>query len=632
MYKFLFTFSFLVLVTAGCGTVNSDKKDPVVQQEFVEDPHSYANIAEIRTEHLDLELDINFDNKTVYGVAKHRMSASPNVQKAVFDIKALDIQKVTLSDGKGKEIPANFSVGPEDELMGQPLTVDLKKGMRNVHIYYKTTDRTEAIDWLPSSLTSSGKFPFMYTQGQAILTRSWIPLQDSPGNRITYTAEVKVPEGLMAVMSASNPTEVSKDGKYHFEMKQQIPAYLIAIAVGELVYTSLGDKCGVYSEPSLAKDCAYEFADLPKMITTAENLYGEYLWDRYDLVILPYSFPFGGMENPRLTFANPTVIAGDRSSVSVIAHELAHSWSGNLVTNATWNDFWLNEGFTVYFENRIMEKIYGEEVAEILRVIEYQELATTLEFIEEGEHPEDSRLKLQLEKRNPDDAMTEVAYIKGAFFLRTIEQKVGRDKFDAFLKKYFEDYKFKSLSTEGFLTYLQEHLFKPNKISFNTEEWVYRPGLPEICEIPHSKRLEQMSFLADQIQAGEDIFKTDLKGVKRTDRTVQEWQAFIRGFKKDVDPKILAVVDQHLDFSHSGNRSIMSEWFALAIEAGYTDVKPAAKEHLIKIGRRWLIEGIYRACKESENPEDLKWAQAVFNEAKEHYHFVSRSTIEEILF
>lgn len=632
MYKYIIIILSLSLNLIACGTVNSDKKEAIVQEEFIEDPHSYSNISEIRTEHLDLELDVNFDNKTIYGVARHKMSASPNVQKAVFDIKALDIQKVTLSDGKGKEVPANFSIGPEDELMGQPLTVDLKKGYRQVNIYYQTTELTEAIDWLPASLTSSGKFPFMYTQGQAILTRSWIPLQDSPGNRITYSADVKVPEGLMAVMSASNPTAVSADGRYHYDMKQRIPAYLIAIAVGELVYTPLGNNCGTYSEPSLAKACAYEFADLPKMITAAEELYGEYLWDRYDLVVLPYSFPFGGMENPRLTFANPTVIAGDRSSVSVIAHELAHSWSGNLVTNATWNDFWLNEGFTVYFENRIMEKIYGPEVAEILRVIEYQELQPTLDYIEESDHPEDSRLKLQLEKRNPDDAMNEVAYIKGAFFLRTIEEKVGRAKFDTFLKQYFADYKFKSLSTEGFLAYLNEHLFKPNKLTFDTEEWIYRPGLPEACIIPHSKRLEQMSFLAEQLQAGEDIFDTELKGVKRTDRTVQEWQSFIRAFKEDVDPKILALVDDHLDFSHSGNRSIMSEWFTLAIQSGYSEVKPETKEHLIKIGRRWLIEGIYRACKDSDNPDDLKWAQSVFNEAKDHYHFVSRSTIEEILF
>ena len=289
----------------------------------------------------------------------------------------------------------------------------------------------------------------MYTQGQAILTRSWIPIQDSPTNRITYSADVKVPNELMAVMSASNPKEKSATGEYHFEMKQKIPAYLIAIAVGDLTYTELGARSGIYSEPELAEECAYEFTDLPKMIDAAEKLYGTYQWDQFDMVILPYSFPFGGMENPRLTFANPTLLAGDRSLVSVVAHELAHSWSGNLVTNATWNDFWLNEGFTVYFENRIMEALYGKEIADIHKYIERQDLAMTLDDMENGEdaHPEDTHLKLHLDDRDPDDAMSDIAYVKGAYFLRTLEKAVGRKKFDVFLKDYFTSHAFETIST-----------------------------------------------------------------------------------------------------------------------------------------------------------------------------------------
>ena len=359
----------------------------------------------------------------ISGVARHEM-VEHEATTAIFDIKAFDIQKVTL--GKDNEIGTDFELGDSDEILGRPLKVKIKPDTKYINIYYSTTDKTQALDWLDPALTSGKKHPFMYTQGQAILTRSWIPLQDSPTNRITYSADVQVPSELMAVMSADNPKSKSEDGSYHFEMKQKIPAYLIAIAVGDLKYTSLGDRCGIYSEPELAEECAYEFTDLPKMIDAAERLYGAYQWDQFDMAILPYSFPFGGMENPRLTFANPTLLAGDQSLVSVVAHELAHSWSGNLVTNATWNDFWLNEGFTVYFENRIMEALYGEEIADIHKFIEFQDLSATVEDMENGDHPEDTHLKLHLDDRDPDEGMSDIAYVKGAFFLRTIEKEIGR--------------------------------------------------------------------------------------------------------------------------------------------------------------------------------------------------------------
>lgn len=629
--RYIFLLAFVGAILTGCSTVQEEEstKDQSIQEEKA-DPHSYSNIDEIHTTHLNLELDVNFENKTIYGVARHTMENLKDADTAVFDIKALDIKKVTLGDKD--EIATDFVIGKEDPLKGQPLYVKLKPGTKQVNIYYQTTEETEAIDWLPKELTSGKKYPYMYTQGQAILTRSWIPIQDTPKNRITYSATVKVPSGLLAIMSANNPKEKNKEGVYTFKMKQPIPAYLIAIAVGDMVYTPLGDNCGVYSEPELAEACAYEFVDLPKMISAAESLYGKYQWDQYDLAILPYSFPFGGMENPRLTFANPTIIAGDRSSVYVIAHELAHSWSGNLVTNATWNDFWLNEGFTVYFENRIMEKIYGEEIAEILRVIEFQELQATLNVIEESEHPEDSQLKLELDDRNPDEGMTEVAYIKGAFFLRTLEKAVGRKKFDEFLKNYFDKHAFETIGTEGFIDYLNKELLEPNNVSFNVEEWIYRPGLPENCVKVSSKRLDNMSAYAEKLNNGEDIFAHELKGVKRTDYTTQEWQAFIRGISDTIAPEVLQNVDKHLEFKSSGNRALMSEWFALCVKAHNKDVRPEMKAHLVKVGRRWFIEGIYQALKDSDDPDDLKWAKEVFDEAKENYHYVSKTTIEEILY
>ncbi len=625
-FKILSFFAIgLILSSCGNSEESTAKKNRSAQ---ISDSHSYSNFKKINTTHLHLDIEVDFETKTIAGVARHEMN-DHHSNVAIFDTKALEIQKVTL--GKDNEIGTDFEIGDANEILGRPLKVKIKPDTKYINIYYSTTDKTQALDWLEPALTTGKKHPFMYTQGQAILTRSWIPLQDTPMNRITYSADVKVPSELMAVMSAENPKKKSATGEYHFKMNQRIPAYLIALAVGDLTYTPLSDRCGIYSEPELAAECEYEFVDLPKMIEAAENLYGTYQWDQFDMAILPYSFPFGGMENPRLTFANPTLLAGDRSLVSVVAHELAHSWSGNLVTNATWNDFWLNEGFTVYFENRIMEALYGKEIADIHAFIERQDLSATLEDMENGKHPEDTQLKLHLDARDPDEGLTDIAYVKGAFFLRTLEKKVGRKKFDAFLKQYFKSHAFQTISTESFVEYLRAELLEPNKIEFNVDEWIYQPGIPDNCVKIRSRRLERMSELAQDVNEGEMIFIGSDADLKRDDFITQEWLAFIRGLSDDITPQTMREIDRKLSFSMSANSAIKSEWYQLAIRVGYKDMRPYMKEHLMKVGRRWLIEGIYTELANSKDTSNLKWAKDVFAKAKDNYHFVSRSTVAEIL-
>lgn len=622
--------SFLLLLSFSVSCeVTSPEVDIDTTTSNAKDPHSYANVHEITTEHLHLELDVNFDNQTIYGVARHKMSKH-NTAQAIFDVKELEIMKVTLGK-KGNEKGTEYTVGKNDDLLGAPLKVKLEKGDQYINIYYKTTENTEALDWLPPSLTAGKNHPFLYTQGQAILTRSWIPIQDTPMSRITYSADVNVPKDLMAVMSASNPKSKSDDGRYHFKMKQPIPAYLIALSVGNLEYVSLGNKCGVYAEPELIASAAYEFEDVPKMMQAAEDLYGDYKWDQYDIVLLPYSFPFGGMENPRLTFANPTLLAGDRSLVSVIAHELAHSWSGNLVTNATWNDFWLNEGFTVYFENRIMEKLYGKETADILALIEFQDLSVALDDMISGEHPEDTHLKLELDDRSPDDGMTDIPYVKGAYFLRTLEQKVGRTKMDAFLEQYFAEFAFKTITTSDFENYLEEKLLKPNSIDFNTKEWIYAEGLPSNCVEITSERLDNMIQLANEFNNGTSNKIPAFLRKKRGDFITQEWLTFIRSLKHDTELKTMKMLDQKFELSTKANPAIQSDWFKLCIRTGYTDARPEIKGYLSKIGRRWFIESVYQCLVDSEREGDYEFAQEVFEVAKFNYHYVSRSTIEEVL-
>lgn len=630
MTKIKYILMIGVVALLGCSPINPKNDQPETEDlSLRNDVHSYSNVDDVATKHLHLDLDVNFDNRTIYGIARHELDTHDS-DTIIFDIKKIDIQKVTIGEKNEKETA--FIIGKFDSIKGQPLIVPISPDTRFVNIYYQTTEEAEALDWLSPELTDGKKHPFLYTQGQAILTRSWIPLQDTPKNRITYSADVRVPGNLMAVMSASNPTKRAPRGRYHFEMKQKIPAYLIALAVGDLAYVPLGKNCGVYAEPSFIDACAYEFEELPDMITTAEGLYGPYQWDQYDIVMLPYSFPFGGMENPRLTFANPTIVSGDRSLVSVIAHELAHSWSGNLVTNATWNDFWLNEGFTVYFENRIMEEVAGKEVADILAIIEFQDLTVALDDMENGDHPEDTQLKLQLDARNPDDGMTDIAYVKGAYFLRTLEKTVGRKTFDAFLESYFNEHAFETITTEEFIRYLEKELLEPNNITFNTKEWIYELGLPDNCIEIKSSRLEEMKELASLVNEGKDPFKGKYAKMKRTDHITQEWQTFIRNLNKDLDSDQMKLIDNKLEFSKNGNPAIQSDWFLLSVRSGYTDNRQEMEQYLIKIGRRWFIESIYQALYDSDNPDDREWAKMVFDKAKNGYHFVSRSTIEEILY
>jgi leukotriene A-4 hydrolase/aminopeptidase len=587
--------------------------------------HSYANLDEVHTTHLHLDLNVKFDEKTISGVARHTMENS-GADRAIFDTKQMNIEKVTLGT-TDNEVETSFVMGEKNELLGTPLIVDLEAGTSMVNIYYSTTPEAEALDWLSPELTASGKHPFLYTQGQAILTRSWVPLQDAPSNRITYSADVKVPSELMALMSATNPTEKNETGQYSFEMKQPIPSYLLALAVGELEYADLGNNCGVYAEPSLIDEAAYEFEDVAKMMTAAENLYGKYLWEQYDIIVLPYSFPFGGMENPRLTFATPTLIAGDQSLVSVIAHELAHSWSGNLVTNATWNDFWLNEGFTVYFENRIMESLYGKETADMLALIEFQELQESVsEMMEDGKE-KDTHLKLDLEGRDPDDGMSDIAYVKGAFFLKTIEDTVGREKFDKFLNGYFEKHKFQTITTTDFVAYLKDNLLDEMGIEFNVDEWIYEEGIPANAKKIVSKRFNYIQDLAKSIKKEGKSLPQD---IKRADYTTQEWLAFIRAFDGRLDTTIMKNIDEQLNFKACGNAEIMSEWYVLAIKSNYNRIRPDISKFLIKVGRRKFLGPIYTTLANADE-DDMVFAKNVYSKARENYHSVSYNTIDKIL-
>lgn len=587
------------------------------------DPHSYAQPAEARVKHLQWKATVDFDHKIIRAVATWTIEANANADLITFDTKGLSIEKVTLNDN----VAAEYRLANNDSILGQALAVLLKPGTTQVSITYQTSPDAEALQWLSPQQTAGKKFPFLFTQSQAILARSWVPCQDSPGIRFTYDAEVTVPKDLLALMSASNPQAKNETGIYTFSMKQPIPSYLLALSVGDIAFKSISDRSGIYAEPSLVDTCAWEFADLEKMIAGAEELYGKYQWDRYDVLVLPPSFPFGGMENPRLTFATPTILAGDRSLTSLIAHELAHSWSGNLVTNATWDDFWLNEGFTVYFETRIMEKLYGKDYAEMLASLNLQGLHEEIKSLNEAGLSADTKLKLHLEGRSPDDGVTEIAYNKGYYFLRTIEEQNGRDKFDQFVKDYFSQNAFKVMTTEEFIpfmkTYYQEK-FSIALVDSLFQDWIYTEGLPSYCPKPVSDRFAKVDAALAQWKAGNAI-----TGSTTSSWSTHEWLHFLKNLPDTLSPGQMTALDELGKFTASGNSEIITAWGVIAIRNHYEKAYPKIETFLINTGRRKFLMPLYSEL--IKTPEGKKRAVSIYSKARPNYHFVAVSSLDKLL-
>lgn len=614
------SFSFLLIMQA-CGPNSKQNDTEMTSRPLAEDPHSYSTPNDVAIKHMDLNLAVDFDTKTLTGFVEHTLVRHSDSAALVLDTKDLTIDSVTDEAGQ-----LSFSIGEADATFGSALTIQLNEETEKVKIYYKTSPGAEALQWLTPEQTFGKEHPFLFSQSQAILARTWIPLQDGPGVKFTYGATIKTPTDLLALMSAANGTEKNPDGIYTFQMDQPISSYLMALTVGDLEYESTGRNSGVYTEPSMLAESVWEFKDMQAMIDSAEALYGPYRWEQYDVVVLPPSFPFGGMENPRLTFATPTIIAGDRSLVSLIAHELAHSWSGNLVTNETWNDFWLNEGFTVYFEQRIMEKIYGQEYANMLIKLGMGELKETINRLKSEGKKEETHLYLQLEGRNPDDGLTDVAYEKGRFFLQTVEKTVGRPAMDSFLKKYFTEHAFKSMNTKRFLDYLNEHLLTTDSLreAVNAKAWVYGPGLPNNAPNPESEELDQVdqqrsSFVAGELEAG---------AIDTANWTTHHWLYFLRGFDTlTVDP--LTALDKAHHLTESGNSEILCDWFKHTIEADYEPAKDALASFLKRVGRRKFLQPLYARLAKTEKGKE--WAKEVYEEARPGYHAVSFNTIDEIL-
>ena len=588
------------------------------------DPHSYARPAEARVTHLDLDLGVDFAARRLSGRASLRLERAPGARQVVLDTRDLEVRRV----GAGAEDrETTFRLGEPRPWLGQALVIDLPAGADVVHVDYATRPEAAALQWLEPRQTAGGEHPFLFTQSQAILARTWIPLQDTPAVRMTYDATVRVPAGLMAVMSASNPQRPSADGVYRFSMPQAIPSYLMALAVGDLEFRAIGETTGVYAEAPVVERAAWEFADTQKMVAAAEARWGPYRWGRYDLLVLPPSFPFGGMENPRLTFATPTIVAGDRSLVALVAHELAHSWSGNLVTNATWNDFWLNEGFTVYLEGRIMEDLYGRPYAEMLEVLALQDLRDEIA----GLPAADTHLALDLAGRDPDEGMNAIAYDKGAFFLRTLERRVGRERWDPFLRSWFDEHAFRSATSEDFVRFLEERLLRPAAAAgapaLTMEEvraWVHGPGLPAGAALVESDLLRAVDAELARFVAGTPAAQLPTK----------EWSShqrvhFLRNLPADLPLERMTELDAAFRLSGTGNSEVLFAWLMQAVAHRYEPAYPALEQFLTSMGRRKFLKPLYEEL--AKTPEGLALAKRIYAKARPTYHSVSVQTVDQIL-
>lgn len=595
-------------------------------QDVPRDVHSYAQPDKVVIRDMGLDLRVDFEQRQIRGVADLALEwRDPQARELVLDTRDLDIEKVSGKNADGRWLKLDFSLAERDPQLGQKLVIQMRKPYESVRIRYVTSPAASGLQWLEPAMTAGKKSPFMFSQSQAIHARSWVPLQDTPSVRYTYSARVRTDSSLMALMSADNPPNEPRDGDYVFRMAQPIPSYLMAIAVGDLVFQPISERSGVWAEPATVEAARAEFIDTERMIEVSESLYGPYRWGRYDILVLPPSFPFGGMENPRLTFATPTVIVGDKSLVSLIAHELAHSWSGNLVTNASWNDLWLNEGFTSYVENRIIEAVYGEEFAAMERVIAQSGLARSIKTMTK---PAQVLAPRPVEGSDPDDSMSDVAYDKGAWFLGFLESRVGRKDFDAFLREYFDHFAFQSIRTEQFVAWLREHLLASHPGAVTDKEldaWLYQPGIPASAVATVSTRFEAVDAVLRQWQSG----RVAAADINTSDWVTQEWLRFLEGMPAKLSNEKLVELDAAFGFTASHNGEILMRWFPLTVRSGYFEARPAMAEFLQHVGRRKLILPIYAALAASR--EGREFAQQVFDRARPGYHPITTASVEATL-
>ena len=594
---------------------------PILTSPEALDTLTYAEPQKARVTHVSLDLGLDFEMQRVGGSAELTLLVQPGEDRLVLDSKGLQIARIT--DSAGRELKWDIGENVEKGGKGAPLTVMLD-GARTIRIDYSAAPDAEALQWLTPEQTAGKVHPFLFSQGQAILNRTWIPTQDSPGIRQTWEARITAPRPLDVVMSGVRQGEPEDlgDGRrvFHFVMDKPVPPYLIAIAAGDIDFRAIGPRTGVWAEPSVLPRAYAEVADTEEMVVAAEELYGDYRWGRYDMIVLPPAFPYGGMENPVMTFLTPTFIAGDRSNNGLVAHELAHSWSGNLVTNAVWGDSWLNEGVTTYFENRIVEAVYGKERAEQEAALMYANIVETL-----GEVGEDAP-GTALSTDGGYELGSAIAYDKGAFFLRTVERIVGRERFDAWLQQWFDNHAFQPATSEMFLEDMIENLVaSPAEAEALTlREWIFEPGLPANVAKPDPAAFAEVD--AAVVHYADHGMMPAAWG----SWTAAEQMRFLDNLPAELSHKQLAALDTALGLSATGNNEILFLWLEMALENRYDPAVPLAEDFLARVGRAKFVRPLF-AVLWNEGAWGRAHATRIYAKTRDSYHSVTRAGVDRVL-
>ncbi|MBN8248313.1 MAG: M1 family metallopeptidase [Verrucomicrobia bacterium] len=590
------------------------------------DEHSHAQPDRVAIRHLALDLAVDFDRRVLSGTATLDLTwTDPAGTELVLDTRDLVLRSVEASPDGIAWAAVPFELAPADPILGSRLTIRLSRPAPRVRIGYSTSPGASGLQWLTPAMTLGRRLPFLFSQSQPIHARSWVPLQDTPSVRFTYEARITTTTDVRVLMSADNDPGAPRNRDYRFRMPQPIPSYLLAIAAGDLVFQAITPRIGIWAEPAMVSRAAHEFADAGRMMDTAERLYGPYRWERYDLLILPPSFPYGGMENPRLTFVSPTVITGDRSLVSLVAHELAHSWSGNLVTFSSNRDMWLNEGFTTYVEGRIIEELYGREWADMERLTARQELKS--EFTDANRALQ-SLVIAPGALPDPDRHLTATVYTKGAWFLQFLEERIGRQDFDAFLRGYFDHFAFQSISTPQFLAYARTHLLErhPDQVrATEVDAWLYQPGVPDTAPATESPRLQAVDAARTRWLAEGTPHAASLT----TGWSSQEWLHFLAGMPETLTAAQLRALDARFHFTGTSNVEIAHVWYPLTIRSGYLGARPAITEYLSRVGRRRMVLPLYRAL--ARTPDGLAFAREVLASSRDNLHPITVKSIETVL-
>ncbi|WP_121116149.1 M1 family metallopeptidase [Croceibacterium ferulae] len=615
-------------LTAACTTVGGEQADrmisPVLTTAEARDEYTFARPEIARVTHVDLDLALDFRAQTVGGTATLDIAAASGAQEIILDSRGLQISGITAPGGS--QIP--FTVGETIAGKGEPVTVRIGDA-RQITVNYTSGAGADALQWLAPQQTAGGEHPFMFSQGQAINNRTWIPTQDSPGIRQTWHARVTAPATLDVVMSGIRQGDAQDVGggrrAFTFTMDQPVAPYLIAVAAGDIDFRPLGPRSGVWAEPATLDRAAAELVDTEAMIDAAEGLYGDYRWGRYDMIVLPPSFPYGGMENPVMTFLTPTFIAGDRSLTGLVAHELAHSWSGNLVTYASWRDGWLNEGVTSYLENRISEVVFGDTRAGQERALSY---AGVVEAVEElGANAPGTALRTP-DGLDPLDYNSTITYDKGALFLHTAESIVGRDRFDPWLRSWFDRHAFQPATSAMFLADLRENLIGGDAAleqRLMLDQWVYGTGIPA-----NVARADDQAFAA--VDAAARAYGADrtLDAQAWTGWSAAEQMRFLQTLPQTISAEELARLDRTLNLSATGNTEVKFLWLQAGLRNRYQPVVPQAEAFLASVGRNKFVEPLFRTL-----TEQGEWGQPIarriYDRTRPTYHSFTRGKVDRLL-